>query len=75
MFATLRAHGVEETALGRVRSPVGLAIGAQSPQEIAVSIAAELILGQHPGPRPPRPRNRYGPDGGGCRNARSLSSG
>jgi xanthine dehydrogenase accessory factor len=49
MFATLRAHGVQETALGRVRSPVGLAIGAQTPQEIAVSIAAELILGQHPG--------------------------
>ncbi len=31
--------------LERVHSPIGLSIGAQTPQEIAVSIAAEIIAG------------------------------
>jgi xanthine/CO dehydrogenase XdhC/CoxF family maturation factor len=29
--------------LGRVRAPIGLAINAESPEEIAVSIVAKLI--------------------------------
>jgi xanthine dehydrogenase accessory factor len=38
------AHkGFEEAAIARVRSPVGVAIGAETPEEIAVSIVAELI--------------------------------
>lgn len=39
----LRAAGVPAAALERVRVPVGLAIGAETPEEIAVSVAAELI--------------------------------
>ncbi len=39
----LRAKGISETSVGRVRSPVGLAIGSQTPFEIAISIMAELI--------------------------------
>lgn len=49
LFAALRARGVSETALARVRSPVGIAIGAERPAEIAVSIVAEIVAGQHSG--------------------------
>ncbi len=48
IFATLRARGVPREALARVRSPVGLDIGAESPPEIAVSIVAEIVAGLHP---------------------------
>lgn len=48
MFADLRHQGVPEASLGRVRSPIGLPIGAQSPAEIAVSVVAELIRDRHP---------------------------
>lgn len=40
---TLRARGVSAERLGRLRAPAGLDIGAVSPQEIAVSILAEII--------------------------------
>jgi xanthine dehydrogenase accessory factor len=49
MYATLREAGTERSALGRVHSPIGLAIGAESPSEIAVSIVAELVQQQHEG--------------------------
>jgi molybdopterin adenylyltransferase len=39
----LRAMGFSDADLGRVRSPVGLDLGARSPQEIALSIAAGLV--------------------------------
>jgi xanthine dehydrogenase accessory factor len=39
----LTAAGVAAKALKRVRVPVGLAIGAVTPEEIAVSVVAELI--------------------------------
>lgn len=39
----LAAQGVPESDLERLRSPVGIEIGAVTPQEIAVSILAELI--------------------------------
>lgn len=44
----LRARGLSEAVVGRLRSPIGLPIGAESPQEIAVSIAAEVIQDLHP---------------------------
>ena len=43
MFAKLRERGVDEAALGRVEAPLGLAIGAESPAEIAVSILGSII--------------------------------
>jgi xanthine dehydrogenase accessory factor len=39
----LRADGVADESLARLRTPIGLDIGAETPAEIAVSIAAELI--------------------------------
>jgi len=39
----LRAEGVPEEALARLRAPLGIQIGAQTPAEIAVAIVAELV--------------------------------
>jgi len=39
----LAARGFDESQIRRLRTPVGLAIGARTPEEIAVSIVAELI--------------------------------
>jgi xanthine dehydrogenase accessory factor len=38
----LAAQGVSEAALARIHAPIGLAIGAVSPPEIAVSIIGEI---------------------------------
>src|SRR5246500_4745389 len=38
----LKAQGVGEAALSRVHAPIGLAIGAVSPPEIAVAIMAQI---------------------------------
>ena len=43
IFRDLYQSGVSRESLERVRAPIGLNIGAVSPAEIAVSIAAELI--------------------------------
>lgn len=39
----LRARGVPKDRLAHLRTPAGLEIGAQSPEEIALSILAEII--------------------------------
>jgi len=43
IFDDLRHAGVTPTELDRVHAPIGLKIGAVTPEEIAVSIAAELV--------------------------------
>ncbi len=42
-LARLRDEGLDEDALARLASPIGLDIGARTPEETAVSIAAEII--------------------------------
>ncbi|MGY3089704.1 xanthine dehydrogenase accessory factor [Hymenobacter sp. UYAg731] len=39
----LREEGFSETEIARLRGPIGLPIQSQTPEEIAISIAAELI--------------------------------
>lgn len=42
-FEKLESEGVDPVEFARVSAPVGLDIGSETPEEIAVSIAAELI--------------------------------
>jgi xanthine dehydrogenase accessory factor len=39
----LREEGADENELGKVRAPIGLDIGAVSPEEVALAILAEII--------------------------------
>jgi xanthine dehydrogenase accessory factor len=43
VFDYLKGKGIEEKTLQAVHAPIGLDINAETPQEIAVSIVAELI--------------------------------
>ena len=43
MQTALREAGFGDEAIARVHSPIGLAIGAETPAELAVSIAAEIV--------------------------------
>lgn len=43
----LLAEGLDKTLLSSIHAPIGLDIGAVSPQEIAISILAELIAVKH----------------------------
>ncbi len=42
-IARLRAAGLTDAELGRLSSPIGLDLGARTPEETAVSIAADII--------------------------------
>jgi xanthine dehydrogenase accessory factor len=42
-LARLREEGLSDDELSRLRSPIGLDLGARTPEETAVSIAAEII--------------------------------
>lgn len=43
VYAALRAAGVPDAELAAVCCPIGLSIGAQTPQQIAVAVVAELL--------------------------------
>lgn len=42
--ASLQAAGVAEDVIGRLRAPIGLDLGGREPAEIAIAIAAEIIM-------------------------------
>ena len=54
----LREKGFSEDELARIHAPIGLAIGARSPAEIAVSIMAEVTQVRR---KPPAPAEGSGP--------------
>jgi xanthine dehydrogenase accessory factor len=39
----LRGEGVSDEALTRIHAPIGLDIGAKTPEEVAISVAAEIV--------------------------------
>lgn len=45
----LREAGVTERELARLRSPIGLDLGARTPEETALSIAGEIVAGRRGG--------------------------
>ncbi|MET8684447.1 XdhC/CoxI family protein [Streptomyces sp. NPDC004732] len=45
----LREEGVTEAELARLRSPIGLDLGARTPEETALSIAAEIVAARQGG--------------------------
>ena len=57
----LREQGVSDDELARLHSPLGLDLGAETPEETAISILAEIVaarragLGRTPARRSPRP--------------------
>jgi xanthine dehydrogenase accessory factor len=48
-LARLRDAGLSDRELDRLRSPIGLDLGARTPQETALSIAAEIVAHRHGG--------------------------
>ena len=58
-FIQLEGEGIPHEVIARVRAPVGLDIGAQTPAEIAISVLGEMILERRGGTGAPlRTRER-----------------
>lgn len=49
LFDELRAEGYTDEDFARVKNPIGLGIGAESPEEIAIAIVAEIIATRRKG--------------------------
>jgi xanthine dehydrogenase accessory factor len=46
-LARLREEGMPEMQLARLHAPIGIKLGANTPEEIAVSIIAEVVAAKH----------------------------
>ena len=55
IFEYLREKGIPPERLNRIHAPAGLSIGAVSPEEIAVSILAEIVQVSRSQPQPEIP--------------------
>lgn len=62
-LADLRAQGVSAADLARVHAPIGLELGAETPEEIAVSILAEIIMLRRGGDARPMREDQAGRQG------------
>jgi xanthine dehydrogenase accessory factor len=51
LYQSLMKNGISKESLNRVHAPIGLDINSETPEEIAVSIAAELIKVRGESPR------------------------
>ncbi|MFJ6787476.1 XdhC family protein [Streptomyces angustmyceticus] len=75
----LREAGVTAAELARLRSPIGLDLGARTPEETALSIAAEIVAARHGGTGVPltgarKPIHREAGEGGsGEAGARAVA--
>ena len=58
-FIRLRAAGFDEELFQKLSAPVGLDIGAETPEEIAISIVAELIRVRRQADRVPVPLSEH----------------
>ena len=54
-FVRYRAAGIDPALFERLSAPVGLDIGAETPEEIGISILAELVRVRRRSSRPPLP--------------------
>lgn len=43
----LRAEGVGDESMSRIHAPIGMSIAARTPEEVAVSVAAEIVKTMH----------------------------
>ena len=50
-YVQLLDEGIDPELLGRIHAPVGLDVGAETPEEIAVAVAAELVMVRRGGAR------------------------
>ncbi len=60
----LQAKGVSEERIARVHSPMGLELNAETPEEIAVSILAEILMLRDKGTGKPMKANKTEAGGG-----------
>lgn len=64
-FAQIReillASGVPAAALDRIHSPAGLDIGAKGPEEIALSVLAQIVAERHAAPAKEKPKEAAEP--------------
>lgn len=66
IFRELREEdGIAASDLGRIRCPIGLPLGGETPEEIAVSIVAELLQFRHGIARPPADARSDAPSASG----------
>lgn len=56
----LREDGIDEALFARIHAPIGLELGAETPEEIAVSIMAQIIMQRRGGHGQPMSQRRTG---------------